>query len=179
MLDIEIELAKADWDQVRRQTRTWSEALALEIPESPFTWVKADIAIDGKWIENVGIRKKGWLGSQDERRPSLKVSFSEYQDQQPFGEIRGLTLNNNKQDPAGVCQRLAYRLFRESGTVAPHCNLARVTVNGEYLGVYSNVESIKRPLLERGFGSGSGQSPVSRTAPSYTFVAMSASPSAR
>ena len=36
------------------------------------------------------------------------------------------------------------------------CNFARVTVNGEYLGIYSNVESIGKPFLKRRFGNNSG-----------------------
>ena len=35
-------------------------------------------------------------------------------------------------------------------------NFARVTVNGEYLGIYSNVESIGKPFLKRRFGNNSG-----------------------
>jgi hypothetical protein len=77
--------------------------------------------------------------------------------QNPVEGIDVLTLNNNKQDPALVSQYLAYRLFNAAGVHAPRVNFARVTVNGEYLGIYSNVESIGQPFLKRRFGDSSGR----------------------
>src|SRR5690606_32903219 len=104
--------------------------------------------IDGVTIDSVAIRKKGFIGSLDEQRPSLKVKFDEYIEQDPIAGLDRLTLNNNKQDESQVSQYLTYRLFNAAGVPAPRCNFARVTVNGEYLGIYSNVESIRRPFLE-------------------------------
>ena len=156
VVDIEISVPEADWDTIRAESRSIFDALKKEPVESPFTYVKADISIDGVDIKDVGIRKKGFLGSLDEQRPSLKVKFAEYKDQSPIAGLDRLTLNNNKQDPSGLSQYLGYRLFNESGTVASRCNLAHLTVNGKDLGIYSNVESIKPPMLEHGFGDNSG-----------------------
>ncbi len=156
VVDIEISVPEADWDTIRAESRSIVDALKKEPAESPFTYVKADISIDGVDIKDVGIRKKGFLGSLDEQRPSLKVKFAEYKDQSPIAGLDRLTLNNNKQDPSGLSQYLGYRIFNESGTVASRCNLAHLTVNGKDLGIYSNVESIKPPMLEHGFGDNSG-----------------------
>jgi hypothetical protein len=156
IVNVEIELPKEDWDAARMQTRSLIEALGKELAESPFTYVKGDVTIDGVLIKDVGIRKKGFLGSLDDQRPSLKVKFAEYEDQHPVAGLDRLTLNNNKQDPSGLMQYLAYKFFNASGTFASRCNLARVTVNGKYLGIYSNVESLKPPMLQRGFGDEPG-----------------------
>ena len=156
LLDVQIDLPESDWDTIRSQSRSFVESLSKERAESPFTYVKGNVTVDGVLIEDVGIRKKGFLGSLDEKRPSLKIKFSEYKKQKPIPGLGRLTLNNNKQDGARLCQYLAYKLYNESGTIAPRCNFAKVTVNGKYLGIYSNVESIKRPFLERTFGDGSG-----------------------
>jgi hypothetical protein len=158
VVDVRIEIKEEDWDRVRRQSRSFLEALQNEsYAKSPFTYAKADVTIDGVRIENVGIRKKGFLGSLDAERPSLKIKFDEYVDQAPFGALDRLTLNNNKQDASRLSQFLSYKLFNESGTFASRCNFSKVTVNGKNLGIYSNVESLKPPLLERGFGDGSGR----------------------
>jgi spore coat protein CotH len=156
VVKIDIELAEKDWDEIRLQSRDFASALGKKPAESPFTWVKANITIDGQRIENVGIRKKGFLGSLSTSRPSLKVKFGEYVDQNPVAGLTHMTLNNNKQDPARVLQYLTYKLFTESGTHSPRCGFAVVSVNGENLGVYSNVESIREPMLEHNFGDGSG-----------------------
>lgn len=153
---IEIELPQKDWDFIRNQSRSFSESLGKEIAESPFEYVKGDVTIDGKKIEDVGIRKKGFLGSLNVERPSLKIRFDKYRDQDPVEGLDRLTLNNNNQDPSRVCQYLSYKLFRESGTRSPRCGFAKVSVNGKYLGIYSNVDSVRPIFLEREFGDGTG-----------------------
>ena len=155
LVDIRIELADSDWDALRSQTRSLTESLSRTLPESPFTYFRGNVTVDGIEINDVGIRKKGFLGSLSHDRPSLKIKFSQYIEQTPIVGLDRLTLNNNKQDPSRMSQYLSYKVFNESGTIAPRCNFAKVTVNGEELGVYSNVESFKRPFLER-FGDGSG-----------------------
>jgi spore coat protein CotH len=156
LVDVQIELPADDWDTLRKQTRSFAEALKKETAKSPFTYQKGHVTIDGVRIENVGIRKKGFLGSLNEQRPSLKIKFSEYVDQQPTQGLDRLTLNNNNQDASRLSTYMTYKLFNESGTVAPRCNFAKVTVNGKYLGIYSNVESVKPPFLKHGFGDDAG-----------------------
>ena len=157
LLKVDIRIDVADWDIIRKQSRDFLGSLSAEEPaETPFEYVKADVTIDGLEIKQVGIRKKGFLGSLDEGRPSLKIRFNRYRDQSPFGALDRITLNNNKQDPSRLNQYLSYKLFAEAGVPAPRCNFALVTVNGKSLGVYSHVESIKPPMLERVFGDGTG-----------------------
>ena len=67
-----------------------------------------------------------------------------------------MTLNNNRQDPGNTHQCITYQLFRDAGLPAPRCNFARVSVNGEDLGIYSHVESIKQHFLRRNFSSEQG-----------------------
>ena len=124
--------------------------------EKPFSYFKADVSIDGQVIKNVGVRKKGFIGSLDNYRPSLKLKFDKYEDQSPVQQMVTMTLNNNKQDISLLSQSLTYHLFRKAGVHAPRCTHAAVTVNGEYLGIYSHVESMKAPFLEREFGDASG-----------------------
>ncbi len=157
VLNIEIELDPKDWIELKEVSRDLFSSLQADKPaESPFKYVKGDITINGKRINNVGIRKKGFLGSLDQTRPSLKIRFDKYQDQQPFGPLLRLTLNNNKQDDSKLSQYLSYKQFANNGVPAPRCNFASVKVNGESLGIYSNVESVKPAMLERVFGDGTG-----------------------
>lgn len=156
VVEVDIELPVESWDEIRYQSRDFVESLSKEEPVSPFEYVKGNITVDGVLIKDVGIRKKGFLGSLDSYRPSLKIKFDEYVEQSPIKGLDRLTLNNNKQDPARYSQYLSYKLFRDSGTIAPRCNFAKVTVNGDYLGIYSNVEAIRGEMLEHRFGDKSG-----------------------
>ncbi|MFP6640443.1 MAG: CotH kinase family protein, partial [Myxococcota bacterium] len=45
---------------------------------------------------------------------------------------------------------------RAAGLVASRCNFAHVKMNGESLGIYTNVESIKDPFLAANYGDSSG-----------------------
>jgi spore coat protein CotH len=155
LTDIVIELPPNDWRELCKQTRDVRQAFSDPLAD-PFTYFKGSISIDGVKIDNVGIRKKGFIGSLDAHWPSLKVKFDEYHEQHPVAGIDVLTLNNNKQDPSLVSQFLTYHLFNKAGLHAPRVSFARVTVNGKYLGIYSNVESIGKPFLKRRFGNDSG-----------------------
>jgi hypothetical protein len=164
LIEIELRLAQADWDTLRFQSRDLVETLGGDCtagpPPSPYTFVSADITIDGVTLSNIGARKKGFIGSLDPARPSMKLRFDEFVDgQRAFGRDR-LTLNNAKQDPARIKQCLGYELFAAAGVAAPRCNFAHIQVTTENgtldLGIYANVEDIKEPFLERGFNNSSG-----------------------
>lgn len=155
LIEIEIRIPEKDWSALTGQTRDF-RSMFQGGTANPFTNFKASITVNGVKIDSVAIRKKGFIGSLDNYRPSLKIKFDEYVDQAPIDGLDRLTLNNNKQDRSLVSQHLTYELFRRAGLKAPRTSFARVTVNGEYLGIYTHVESIRKPFLNNGFGDGSG-----------------------
>ena len=164
VLDIEIEIAPEDWNTLRYQTRTFEDVMA-EIEEyglsRPFaniyTWFSGTVTVDGETHSNVGVRKKGFLGSQSETKPALKLRFDEYVDDQSLGGvIERMTLNNSIQDTSMVNTCLTYQIFAATGSPSPRCNFATVTVNGKPLGLYVHVEEIKRPFLARYFNNPEG-----------------------
>lgn len=155
VLEVRIELDPAGWNELRRQQPD-PGVFSGQPKVNTYTWFPADFWLDGQKIANVGVRKKGFFGSNDMMRPSLKIDFEEFQDQEPIEGLKRLTLNNNKQDRSQFSQYLAYTLFRKAGLPAPRSNWAHVVVNGQDLGLYTNVEPIKKPFLERAFGDKSG-----------------------
>ena len=160
VLDVQITVPAEDWDTIRYQSRNFFEALNAKrqfghIP-GPYTYVEASVSIDGVKFPKVGLRKKGFIGSQSSIRPSLKVKLDFVDPESKIEGLNTLTFNNNKQDTAQVSQFMGYALFNKAGSPAPRCALANVTVNGKNLGIYSHVESYKKPILERGFGDKAG-----------------------
>ena len=157
---VEIEVDEDDWDEIRFQTREFMEALSpsrqFEPVESPYSYVEANVTIDGVRHERVGLRKKGFIGSQDKERPSLKVKLDYTEKGHDIGGVNTLTFNNNKQDRSLLSQYLTYGIFDAAGSPGSRCGYAQVIVNGRNLGVYSHVESVKPTLLEREFGSADG-----------------------
>lgn len=160
LLVIDIELAEAAWDTLRFEKRDLSGLLGPDCRtgpfESNFTWQKAVVHIDGVRLDEVGVRKKGFVGSMSTVKPSLKLKFDKWRPgQRAFGRER-MTLNNNRQDPSLVRTCLGYAVFTAVGVPAPRCNLALVRVNGRSLGIYSHVEDIKRDFLTQHFGDADG-----------------------
>ena len=164
VMAISIEIDGADWDTLRHQTRTLEDVFA-EIEEfglsRPFaniyTWFSATVTVDGETHTEVGVRKKGFVGSQSDTKPSLKLRFDKYVDGQSLGGVmERMTLNNSLQDPSFVNTCLSYRVFAAAGSPASRCNFATVAVNGRDLGLYVHVEEIKAPFLLRHFASADG-----------------------
>ena len=102
-------------------------------PAPRLIYFPATVSIDGERLDGVGVRKKGLIGSMSTERPSLKVKFSEYDDDQRYAGLERLTLNNCRLLLIKQC--LGYRLFAAAGVPAPRCGFAHVVVNGEDLGV--------------------------------------------
>ena len=144
-----------DWREVRLSHRDASLSV-LPGADDGYQYRRAEIRIDGVVVSQVGVRKKGFIGSVVSTRPSLKVKFDEYVSGQSFAGLEGLTLNNNNQDQALLQQFLAYDLYTRAGVPAPQTSFARVRVNGEDLGVYTRVETIDKAFLRRVFGNDNG-----------------------
>ena len=158
--DIRIALDPAEWARLRREKRSFldtfaGECLASPRP-SPFTWYRATVTVDGVTLGEVGVRKKGWIGSVNRDRPSLRLKFDRYIEDQDLAGFENLVLNNSVQDPSLVRQCLGYALFEAVGLPSPRCGFARVRVNDEDLGAYVMVESVNKDFLRARFTNPNG-----------------------
>ena len=160
VIDVQITVSQQDWDTIRYQGRDFMTALGasrqFKPMESPYTYVEASVSIDGVVFPKVGLRKKGFIGSLSSTRPSLKIKLNHIDKAVGIEGLTNLTLNNNKQDTSLMSQFMGYALFNAIGSPAPRCAYAKVTVNGESLGIYSHVETVRKPLLKRAFGNSNG-----------------------
>ena len=162
VLQVDITLSPTGWDSLRGQSRTLADILGgadcLQAPaDRIFSWFNATVTVDGETHTDVAVRKKGFLGSLSTEKPSLKVRFDKFVDDQFLGGVlKRLTLNNAQQDVSMINTCLSYHLFASVGLPAPRCNFATVRVNGEDLGLYVHVESIKTRFLERNFNDPAG-----------------------
>ncbi|HIO45770.1 TPA: hypothetical protein EYN23_00260 [Candidatus Poribacteria bacterium] len=160
VLEVQITVAEKDWDTIRYQSRdfipTLHESRKFKPIEAPYTYVDANITIDGVKFPQVGLRKKGFIGSQSTSRPSLKIKLNHTDKKCQIDGLTNLTFNNNKQDKSLVSQFMGYALFNAADSPAPRCAYAEVTVNGTSLGIYSHVETVRKPFLKRVFGNDNG-----------------------
>ena len=162
LIEIDVKMLPADWEKLRKESDRNNGSMSRIFGGGAsigkrFNLYKADISVDGNKIKSVGIRTKGFIGSLNPERPSLKIKFNEYVDQSPVQGLDRLTLNNNVQDVSLASQFLTYKLFNKAGIPAPRVSHCKVTVNGEYLGVYSHVESVRSPFIKKHFQRNSGE----------------------
>jgi spore coat protein CotH len=155
LMQIEVKMDPKDWHALRISHRVPGEGFK-QIVDNPYEYYPADAVIDGREFKSVGIRKKGFFGSAVSTRPSLKLKMNKYVDDQKFEGQGMLTFNNNNQDPTRAQTFMVYKFMNDAGAKSPRSNFARIIVNGEDLGIYSHVESVRKPFIERLFGESGG-----------------------
>jgi hypothetical protein len=79
------------------------------------------------------------------------VSFNEEDPDARFKGLRKLMFDAPWYDRTLLHERLAHPMFAERGLPYSCVNNARVSVNGEYYGLYANLERIDHEYLERNF----------------------------
>lgn len=156
VMEINIEMDPGEYKTLRGEGRLIAHLALGCAAEWEWTHFQAKVSVDGEVLDNVDIRKKGFLGSLTASRPSFKLNFETHEPGRRFHSLERMTLNNNKQDPGNARQCLSYDMFRAAGLPAPRCGYARVSMNGEDLGIYTHVESVKKHFLRRNFSSDAG-----------------------
>ncbi len=123
----------------------WRALCEASIEHQYFT---ANITIDGESLPLVGIRARGY-GSRNTNKPNIKVDMNKHAPAQEFHGYKSLVLNADIQDPTFLREQLAFDVFGAMGIPTPLLSHARLTVNGEYWGVYMLVEPVTKPFLRR------------------------------
>ena len=155
LIQVEVPMDPEDWQAMRISHRITGENFD-QIAEKPYEYYPATVSIDGEDIGAVGIRKKGFFGSAVSTRPSLKLKIDYREKGKTFAGQDRLTFNNNNQDPTRAQSFLVYQFMNDAGVNSPRSNLARIVLNGEDLGIYTHVESVRKPFVKRLFGSSKG-----------------------
>lgn len=133
----------------------WDDLLETAISE---TYYCCDIEINGETYYRVGIRAKGntslsMVASSDSDRYSFKVKFDEYVDGQTCYGLDKLVLNNNYSDATMMKEAVVYDMFAFLDVDASLYNYARISVNGEYWGVYLALEAVEESFALRNYGT--------------------------
>ena len=145
ILDINIVMDEDDWNTMLEN------ALSEE-------YYECSIEINGETFNNVGIRPKGntslsSIANDDTTdRYSFKLEFDHYVEGQTCYGLDKLILNNNYADATNMKEALIYDMFQYMGADASLYNYAKISVNGEYWGVYLALEGVEDSFLTRNYG---------------------------
>lgn len=106
-------------------------------------------------IESTGIRLRGNTSLSSQKK-SFKLSFNEFEPGRKYRSLKKLNLNGSHNDPTMVREKLFYDIWNKAGLPKRRVSLVKFFINGDYRGLYSNVEEIDKEWLERGYPDKNG-----------------------
>ena len=106
-------------------------------------------------IDLIGFRLRGNT-SRLAAKKSFKVSFNTFVDQQKYKGLKKMNLNGEHNDVSILRSRLNWESARTFDVPASRTNHVRLYVNGEYRGLYLNVEQIDNRYLNERFAASTG-----------------------
>jgi spore coat protein CotH len=148
-----------------------SEVAVIEIAINPeyLQWMYSNVSSDSEHvatvhfknasidevIDSVGMRLRGNT-SRTVNKKSFKLSFNSYFPGRRFYELDKMNLNGEHNDPSIVRSKLSWDLYGKIGMKSTRASHAAVYINGNYYGLYINVEHIDEEFLEKNFTDPSG-----------------------
>ncbi len=136
----------------------WADLCANAMNES---YYQVDITVNGTTVTDVGFRTKGAsslrsVASSDSDRYGFKIKFDEYVNDQTLNGLDMLVLNGNFADPSYMREYLAYTASAYLDCSTPFLSYTKLSINGEYFGLYLSVEAYKDSFVERITGGNKG-----------------------
>jgi hypothetical protein len=86
-----------------------------------------------------------------EDKLQLQVSFNEVNPKGRFLGLRKVLFDAATYNRHMLRDRLSLSIMRDMGITAPCANNARVDINGEYYGIFTNLERLDKEFLQRNF----------------------------
>ena len=129
-----------------------------DLRRDPYEYTEAALVYEGRRYGPIGIRTKG----ENSWRPfaqksSFKLDFNRYEGgPDRFAGMKGLTFNAMNEDYSMMHERVAYRLYRDSGVPAARAHHALIFVNGDFYGLHVMIDTIDDVFLARWFDDTSG-----------------------
>lgn len=140
----------------------WFETLEQDFDQNfsnpdvyPEIYRNCKVSWDGIVLNNCGFREKGnasnSLTNFGKKKP-FKISFDEFVNQDLDG-LKKLNLNNFTNDPSLVHDAISLKLFRDAGLIASRTSYTKVSIDGEYIGLYVAIENVDKTFLKWKFNS--------------------------
>jgi hypothetical protein len=141
--NIELFFGQPNWDYMMDTAKAGSGSYIL-----------ADsIRINGHMIDSVGVKYKGNSSYNPNRvKNPLHIELDHFIDSHLYDGITDIKLNNGFKDPTLTRETVSYNIAR-TYMAAPRANYARLYINGDYTGLYTNVESVTKKFVRNHFNS--------------------------
>ena len=106
-------------------------------------------------VENVGFRLRGNT-SRGANKKSYKISFNTFEPGREYRGLEKMNINGEHNDPSIIRSKMCWDIYGAVGVPASRSNHVSLYVNGNYYGLYTNVEHIDEEFVKKRFTDGSG-----------------------
>jgi hypothetical protein len=161
----QVTLSDAEWAALEDEFLNRVARDAADLPINPYHPVERITFDDGSGpieVPDVLIRLKGqssWLQTiRYDENPKMQfvIAFNEVNPTGRFYGVRKVELDMPRSDRSFIRHRLALHAMREAGQSAQCANSVRLTINGEYYGLYTHLERLDKEFLQRVYGKANG-----------------------
>jgi len=153
---IEIYFSQPNWDYMMDTAKQGAEGYIIA------QWVR----VNGVNFDSVGVKYKGNSSYNPTRKKNpLHIELDYVIDEQNYDGYTDIKLGNAFKDPSFIREVLSYEILRNY-MAAPLSNYANVYINDDYIGLYSNAESITKKFVDKHFYS--KQNPFFKCNPVYS-----------
>ncbi len=143
--DIRVNFKQNNWKEILDSLKLYGDDMLI-----------ANVFIGGSHYKNVGIAYKGSKSFRPGGdRNSFRIKLNYIEKEQNHQGYKQVQLSNALRDPSMVREVLGFEIARKY-MQAPKANYARIYVNGEYRGLFTNIEYVDDNFLESRFGSSDG-----------------------
>lgn len=118
-------------------------------PDHPLASFKYEDTVITDAVIQLRGNPKWWFQSPDKMQ--FEIKFNENDKQARFMGLKSVLFDAARYNESFLRDRLALKIMRDVGVPAPCANNARVVVNGEYYGLFVNIEKVDSEFLERYF----------------------------
>lgn len=141
----------------------------IDLPADTLNWILQNVTSDREWhadfvhmhngqadtVNDVGFRLRGNT-SRYSGKKSFKISFNSFTSGGRWEGLKELNLNGEHNDPSMSRARMGWHLLSDVGLSASRSNHVRLYINGDYFGLYANIEHINDDFVERRYGGKAG-----------------------
>ncbi|MBK6621043.1 MAG: CotH kinase family protein [Saprospirales bacterium] len=106
-------------------------------------------------VENIGFRLRGNTSRYADKK-SFKVSFNTYETGRQWEGLEKLNLNGEHNDPTVARSKICWDLLRSMKVPASRSNHVDLYINGDFYGLYINVEHVDDEFVQLRFGNDEG-----------------------
>ena len=141
--EIRITFSQTNWDDLL-------DSLYLEGDKGR---IICSVEVNGENFDSVGIRYKGFSSvSVNRKKNPFNIKLDYVKENQKYKGFDKIKLSNVIQDPSFLREVMAYEIGRKY-MPSSEANFAKVYINNEYWGLYTNVEAVNKDFVSNHFGS--------------------------